>query len=399
MQKYKVAFFAEILIEDFDGASRTMFQLIKRIPKEQFEFIFFCAMPPKEDIGFEVVQIPSLSIPFNTTYKFGFPYFSKSKITNRLDDFQPDIIHFASPTPLAALAKKYAIKNNIPVTAIYHTHFIAYIKYYFRHLPFLIPYFYKMAARITRQFYNAPNQVYVPTQGIIDDLQFICQIDNPNLKLWQRGIDPELFHPEKNDPAVLKDIVKNDHPNILFASRLVWEKNLQTLIDLYKYYQSKNVAVNFIIAGDGVARKAAEQQMPNAHFLGMVDHETLSVLYASSDVYFFPSDTETFGNVVIEAMAAGLPCVVANGGGPKSFIKNGVNGFLCPTNDVTAYFEKIQQLLNDQSLRECFIEEGLKTTAAMNWDRLASIYFQDLKKLSKRIISKFERNRKIANIK
>lgn len=391
MQKYKVAFFAEILIGDFDGASRTMFQLIKRIPKAEFEFIFFCAVPPKEDIGFEVVQIPGIKIPFNNTYKLGFPYFSQKKIIQKLDVFRPDVIHFASPTPLASLAKKYAQKNRIPVTAIYHTHFIAYIKYYFRKLPFLIPYFYKMAASITRRYYDDPRLVFVPSQDIIDELKNRCGIKNPHLKLWQRGVDTQLFHPDKKDKVYIKNIVQNEHPTILFASRLVWEKNLQLLIDLYEYYQTKNIPVNFVVAGDGVARKAVAQKMKKAHFLGMIDHEELAVLYASADVYFFPSDTETFGNVVIEAMASGLPCVVANGGGPRSFVKNGVNGFLCPVNEVAAYFEKIQLLLNDATLRNNIIEAGIRTSKEMNWDHLAQIYFQDLKNLSRRIISNFKR--------
>jgi len=377
MRRYKIAFFAEILIEDFDGASRT-------------------AVPPKQDIGFEVVQIPALKIPFNETYKMGFPYFSKNKINEQLDQFQPDIIHFASPTPLSQVAKRYAKENKIPVTAIYHTHFISYIKYYFRKLPFLIPFFYKLACRLTRNFYDSPNQVYVPTQNIIKELQLNCAIKNPNLKCWQRGIDPLLFNPSKRDLSFIKNITKNDLPVILFASRLVWEKNLQMLINLYQLYESKNIPINFIVAGDGVARKDAERQMPNAHFLGMIEHEKLSILYASSDVYFFPSDTETFGNVVIEAMASGLPCVVANGGGPKSFVSNGVNGFLCEPNDVLAFFEKTQCLLNDQKLRDQFIREGLATTKTMNWDHLTSIYFQDLKKLSRRKISSFSKTNQLS---
>lgn len=381
MKKIKVAFFAEILIQDFDGASRTMFQLINRIPKAEFEFIFFCAVPPKEDIGFEIIKIPALQIPFNNTYKIGFPFFSKSKIYKRLDKFQPDIIHFASPTPLARLAKKYALKNGIPVTAIYHTHFISYIKYYFKGLPSLITPFYNLAKNLTHSFYHDPDRVYVPTLQIIEELKSICNIQNSQLILWQRGIDQKLFNPTKRNPNVIKRITQNTHPTILFASRLVWEKNLQALIDLYQIYQDKNTPINFIVAGDGVARKAAQKQMPKAHFVGMISHIELSILYASSDVYFFPSDTETFGNVVIEAMASGLPCVVADGGGPKSIIKHGVNGFLCPTNDIDNYFEKIQLLLNNKILSDQFIREGLKTTQSMSWEHLAKVYFDDLKSL------------------
>lgn len=384
MKKIRVAFFAEILIQDFDGASRTMFQILNRIPKEEFEFMFFCGVPPDKDLGFEVVKLPTFRIPFNSTYKAVFPHFSKKRMRKKLEEFQPDIIHFASPSPLGKFAKEYGLKNNIPVVAIYHTHFITYIKYYLRKIPFLTPFFFKKAVGITKDIYHNPDLVYAPTEQIIHELKTICGLEGENLKLWQRGINPDLFSPNKKDKRFLKDIVKNDFPTILFVSRLVWEKNLQTLIDLYKLCEKENAQVNFVVAGDGVARKEAEQRMPKAHFLGMIDHEKLSKLYASADVYFFPSDTETFGNVVIEAMASGIPVVVANGGGPKSFVKDGVNGFLCSTKDVNAYWKKIQLLFDDKSLRESIISNALEFTQSLSWESLVNTYFQDLKILSQR---------------
>lgn len=383
MKKIRVAFFAEILIQDFDGASRTMFQILNRIPREEFEFKFFCGVPPDKDLGFEVIELPTFRIPFNNTYRAVFPHFSKKRMRRELAAFQPDIIHFASPSPLGKFAKTYGLKHNIPVTAIYHTHFISYIKYYLRKLPFLIPFFYKHAINITHDFYKDPNIVYTPTRQIIKELQGICKLEGSNLKLWQRGIEPELFNPSKKDKTYLRTIVKNDNPTILFVSRLVWEKNLQALIDLYDWYEKKNRSINFVVAGDGVARKEAEQKMPKAHFLGMISHEELAKLYASADVYFFPSDTESFGNVVIEAMASGIPCVVADGGGPKSFVRNGETGFLCPPNDVEAYWEKIQLLLKDDSLREKIIVNALEFTNALSWKNLVNAYFEDLKKLAR----------------
>ncbi|MEM6965517.1 MAG: glycosyltransferase family 1 protein [Bacteroidota bacterium] len=382
MKKIRVAFFAEILIQDFDGASRTMFQILDRIPKEEFEFIFFCGVPPDKTLGFEVVQLPTFRIPFNSTYRAVFPHFSKRRMRKKLEEFQPDVIHFASPSPLGKFAKEYGLKNNIPVIAIYHTHFITYIKYYLRKVPFLTPFFYRKAIGVTKDIYHDPDLVYAPTQQIIHELKTICGLEGKNLKLWQRGINPNLFSPDKKDNAFLKKITKNDLPTILFVSRLVWEKNLQTLIDLYELSEKENAKVNFVVAGDGVARKEAERKMPKVHFLGMIDHERLAKLYASADIYFFPSDTETFGNVVIEAMASGIPVVVADGGGPKSFVQNGINGFLCPTKEVRAYWEKIQLLLNDEVLRAKIINNALTFTRTLSWEHLVSIYFQDIKKLA-----------------
>lgn len=106
-RKIKIAFFADILVKDFDGASRTMFHIIERIPKDEFEFVFFCGMPPKENIGYEVFVVPSIPIPFNSTYKLAIPMFSWFSMRKRLKEFRPDVIHIASPSPLGDFAFQY----------------------------------------------------------------------------------------------------------------------------------------------------------------------------------------------------------------------------------------------------------------------------------------------------
>lgn len=361
-----------------------MYQILNRIPRDEFEFKFFCAVPPDKEMNFEVIELPKVTIPYNTTYKMAMPFMAKKKLTQKLDDFKPDIIHFASPSLLGSFANKYGIANNIPVVSIYHTHFISYVKYYFDFAKFTIPYFQKKTKEITKRFYKDPKVVYVPTTEIIKDLKEQCSLDGHNLKLWQRGINDELFNPNKKDKAHLRSITGNDKPNILFASRLVWEKNLQALIDLYDKCEAENTDVNFIVAGDGVVKKELERKMPKAFFLGMLRHEELAKVYASSDIFFFPSVTETYGNVVIEAMASGLPCVVANGGGPKSIINHGVTGMICEPDNINEFWETIQMLLEDKELYHKIAHKGLEYTDSLSWDRLVSIYYEDLKRLAQK---------------
>ena len=137
-RKTKVAFFADILVKNFDGASRTMFQIIERIPNDEFEFKFFCGLPPKNDIGHEVMKIPTIPIPFNSTYRLAIPMFSWFSMRKKLKAFKPDVIHIASPSPLGDFAFQFKRRRNIPVITIYHTHFLSYIDYYLRTIPFLI---------------------------------------------------------------------------------------------------------------------------------------------------------------------------------------------------------------------------------------------------------------------
>jgi glycosyltransferase involved in cell wall biosynthesis len=358
-----------------------MYQILNRIPRDDFEFMFFCGVPPDKELGFDVFQLPTISIPYNTSYEAALPFLAKKKLTQKLEAFNPDVIHFASPSPLGSFANKYGIANNIPVVSIYHTHFISYVKYYFDFAKFTIPYFQKKAKEMTKRFYKDPHIVYVPTKEIIKDLKEKCELDGSNLKLWQRGINNKLFNPSKKDKAYLKELVGNDKPNILFASRLVWEKNLQSLIDFYKKCEAEKAEVNIIVAGDGVVRKELQRKMPNAKFLGMIGHEELAKVYASSDIFFFPSVTETYGNVVIEAMASGIPCVVANGGGPKSFITHGVNGMICEADNISEFWDAIRDLLNDKERYHKMVHDGLAFTDSLSWDKLANIYFEDLKHL------------------
>jgi glycosyltransferase involved in cell wall biosynthesis len=379
-KKIKIAFFADILVKDFDGASRTMFQIIERIPKDEFEFMFFCGMPPKEDIGHEVFQVPSIPIPLNSTYKFAIPMFRWFSMRKRLKEFKPDVIHIASPSLLGNFAFKYKKSRNTPVITIYHTHFLSYVSYYLRTLPFLSKAALKKVANSQKKFYDQATLMYIPTMEIVNELKEF-KFDTGKMKIWQRGMNHKLFNPNKRDVPRIKAIAKNDKPNILFASRLVWEKNLATLIRIYSKSKEEGDKYNFIIAGDGVAEKSLINQMPGAYMLGKVDHDTLAALYASADVFLFPSVSETYGNVVVEAMASGCPCVIAKGGGSQSLIDHGKTGFLCDPEDESDYLERIDQIIQDSSLKSEIIKNGIEYTKSLNWDSLCETYFDDLARL------------------
>lgn len=381
-RKTRVAFFAEILIPDYDGASRTMFEIIKRIPQETFEFLFICGTGPDSDIGFEVIEIPSIKIPYNETYKMSIPFLSARVLKRKLNDFKPDVIHLASPSPLGDFAHSYAKRNSIQVISIYHTHFISYVDYYLKKIPFFIPGVKFLVSRGQRIFYNKCDLIYVPTQVMIDELS-TYRFNTQRMKIWQRGINGQLFNPQKRDQVYMQELMGNDRPNLLFASRLVWEKNLQLLINIYKLSESKSKAFNFIIAGDGVARQSLEKAMPNAMFMGKCTHENLAVLYASADVFVFPSISETYGNVIAEAMSSGLPCVIANGGGTLSFIDHGVNGFICASDDPNDFLDKIEEILSNQTLHQSFKMKSIARSNRHTWESLTKIYFDDLKSLSR----------------
>ncbi|MGH2623759.1 MAG: glycosyltransferase, partial [Sphingobacterium sp.] len=169
---------------------------------------------------------------------------------------------------------------------------------------------------------------------------------------------------------------------ILFASRLVWEKNIQTLIHIYQHLAEENKDYNLIIAGDGPAKIVAENQMPNAIFLGKLAHGELAKIYASTDVFVFPSTSETYGNVVIEAMAAGLPCVIANGGGSANLIQHYQTGFKCEPNNAQEYVYFIHKIISNNTLREKIQQAALRYVNSLNWANLTDQYFKEVQELS-----------------
>ncbi|MFP5080646.1 glycosyltransferase [Pedobacter sp. JCM 36344] len=380
MKRTKVAFFAEILIEDFDGASRTMFQLIKRIDHKQFKFLFICGVGPDRIMGCDCMKIPVINLPINTNYTMALPALANKKLKNKLTEFGADVIHIATPSLLGAFALKYANKNHIPIISIYHTHFISYIDYYFKHAPFLIGKVKRAIAGTQKAFYNHCDVVYVPAESIRRELETMG-VETSRMCIWRRGINTTLFSPEKADRAFMQKLTDNDYPTIFFASRLVWEKNLETLFRIYDRIQESALKVNILIAGDGVALKACKAKMKNAIFTGKVDHETLSMLYASTDVFLFTSVSETYGNVVLEAMASGLPCVIAAGGGSADFITQGLNGFKCAPFDEEDYFRRISQVLGDIPLKNQFITEGLERSSSLRWEHLAGTYFEEIQQM------------------
>jgi glycosyltransferase involved in cell wall biosynthesis len=375
MRRTKVAFFSDVLIPGFDGAQRTMFHIIKRIPHERYEYTFICGEGPGEDFKYQVLDVPTISIPFNQDYSLAMPALAYFKIKKALDRFRPDVIHISSPSLLGKFALEYAVNRSIPVVTIYHTHFISYVDYYLNKVPIVTDIAKSRVISGQRSFYNRCDHVLVPTMEIKKELTSYG-FKEEKLILWQRGIDHSVFNPEKRDTAFLRKLTGNDRYNILFASRLVWEKNLETLIRIYHEFEKRNDEVNFLIAGDGVARSALEARMPRALFLGKVDQETLARLYASSDTFLFPSISETYGSVVVEAMSCGCPCVIANGGGTKALIRQGITGFLCEPEAEQDYYEKIQMLRTHPTLRSLIIHEGIKYARNMDWQVLIDRYLK-----------------------
>ena len=379
MRKLRIAFFSDMLIRNYDGCMRTVFHILDRKP-DSVEIKYFTGKGAATGLAQPYVGVPEVKIPFNPDYNMALPSMVADNLRSELAVFKPDVIHVTTPSRLGQFALNYAQRDQIPVTSIYHTHFLSYMDYYFRNARFLMPLAKRFVSKQTKQFYNSCSTVLVPTEEMREELSNIG-VHKDRMKLWPRGLDHTIFNPAKRDIAYLQKLTGNTNPNLLFASRLVWEKNLKTLINIYKEIKRDGNKYNLVIVGDGSAAEDLKKKIPGAIFLGKKPQEELATIYASSDVFVFPSVSETYGNVVVEAMACGLPCVVGNGGGSKSFITNGVNGYAVSPYEAKAYMAKVKMLMEYNLHAKAVRDAGIRYTAHLSWDRLVLRFYTELKGL------------------
>ncbi|HKP74580.1 MAG TPA: glycosyltransferase family 1 protein, partial [Longimicrobiaceae bacterium] len=314
----KIAYFSESLLPHVDGVSRTLAQLFGFLEREGVDFRVFSPFTPPPEISWSrrVHGVPYIRVPVYKDYRMTVPM--GHRISERLDAYGPDLIHVVSPTPIAVRAEKYGQRRDIPVVASFHTHFVSYFQYYG------IGGLEGFGWWLMRKFYARCRVVYAPSRGIIREL---AAHGITNTELWSRGIDLGRFSPRWRDPALRAEVgADDDTPILLLVSRLVKEKDLADLVAAERILRERGARHRLVLVGDGPMRPELQKALPDAYFAGHQTGEALARWYASGDVFVFPSTTETFGNVILEAHASGLPAVVVDRGGPPDLVEPGVTG-------------------------------------------------------------------------
>lgn len=369
----RIVYFTESLLPWVDGVSHTLNHLFTSLESEGVEFRVYAPFVPGPEIPWSgrVRRTRSFTFPLYRDYRVSLP--GGRALAAELDAYAPDIIHIASPTPMALWARSYARRNGIPVVATYHTHFVAYAPYYrFHGLKWL-------AWRVTRRFYSGFDATLAPSSSIVDELQ---AHGVPNVRLWSRGVDATRFSPQWRDDALRAEVGANDDtPMLLMVSRLVKEKDMADLVAMDRELRSRGVVYRLAIVGTGPLREWMEKSLPDAHFAGHQSGERLSQWYASGDVFVFPSTTETFANVVQESMASGVPAVVVDRGGPPGVIEPDVSGLVARANDPVHLADRVETLLRDRALRERMGTAARERAAARTWDAVNGVLLREYEAL------------------
>lgn len=357
----KVAYFTESLPPNQDGVVNTLCHLVDTLESEKIEYKFYS--PVKPDSGFswteKVRKVPSVPFALYDYYRMGLPYFEG--IFDELDAFKPDLVHVVSQTPLGCYGLKYAKKRGLPLVSSYHTHFVRYMTYY--GLDALS----EMGWYFLRWFHNQCLRTYAPSPSTISELE---QEGISGLELWQRGIELRQYSPALRSPDLRKMITEFDEPVLLFVGRLVKEKDLDDLIAANHLLKERGFHFKQVIIGDGPMRPQLEEKLPNAHMTGFLSGQELATWYASSDLFVFPSTTETFGNVILEAFASGIPAIGVNKGGVADIITSGLDGMVAEANNPADFADKIALFLKNMEKARHFGRDARRTSQKYSWQAI-----------------------------
>lgn len=309
----------------------------------------------------ELVHIPYLPIPGRSEYKFGIAIPPRAR--RDLRAFAPNILHVASPEILGHRAVTLAHKWDLPVVASVHTRFETYPRYY--GLAFLEP----VVLAILRRFYRRCDAIFAPSDSMAQLLR--DQRMNYDVGIWTRGIDREIFNPGRRDMEWRRSLgIEDDVPTIGFVGRVVMEKGLDVFSDTIDRLARRQVRHKVLVIGEGPAREWFEKRLPDACFAGFQAGPDLGRAVASMDILFNPSVTETFGNVTLEAMAAGLPVVAARATGSESLVTDGVTGRLIRPGACDQFCEALAHYCSDSEARIAAGRAGCEISKRFGWDEV-----------------------------
>lgn len=355
----KRAWFTDTL-EDVNGVATTIRKMASAAVEVGKDLVVVTSREKIEITGIPLKNfqpIGEFEIPEYELQKLSFPAILQVIDYIQRHRFTEVIISTPGPIGLTALMAAKMLK--LRTSGIYHTDFPQYVRI-LTDDNFLET----LAWNYMYWFYSQLDLFYVNSEHYRQ-----CWVERgipaEKIKILPRGLDTELFSPERRSDQFRERYgLPNGKPLMLYVGRISKEKDLDVLAESYAALDPQ---AHFVLVGNGPYVDELKRQMPNACFTGYLSGEDLATAYASADVFLFPSTTDTFGNVVIEAMACGLPNVVSDMGGPKELVRDGVTGFVTRSLDGAAFTAAARKLIEDESLRRTMSTNAREAVRDRNW--------------------------------
>lgn len=323
---------------------------------------------PKSHDGYGEILVRGVPIPCYDMLKLGIT--SGSALRARWTAQRPDIVHIVTEGSLGWVAMRAARALGIAVSADFHTNFHSYSEHYgagwLKHP--IVAYL--------RRFHNLVQCTMVPTTDLREELQ---RLGFRHLEVVARGVDTRLFDPGRRSAALRRQWgAAADDPVVLYVGRLAPEKNLSLLFDAYEAMRQREPRARLVIVGDGPSRAALERRTTPVHFAGIRTAEDLAAHYASADVFLFPSLTETYGNVTVEAMASGLAVVAYDYAAAAAHIRHERSGVAVPPGNSKEFVRLAAGLVGDRARITRLGKQARAAAEQLDWTHVVAEFEQTL---------------------
>jgi glycosyltransferase involved in cell wall biosynthesis/predicted metal-dependent phosphoesterase TrpH len=363
LQNRKRAWFTDTL-EDVNGVATTIRKMTAAGAAAEKELVVVASRSDLQLSDIPIKNFPPIGefeLPEYELQKLSFP-----PILQMLDYVQRERfteIIISTPGPVGLTALLAAKMLNLQTSGIYHTDFPQYIRILTED-----SFLESVAWGYMHWFYGQVDTVFVNSEEYKQS--WIKRgFDPEKLKILPRGLDAELFHPGRRSDFFERFGASNGEVRLLYVGRISREKDLDLLADAYRRLRKEGLPVRLFVVGHGPYSDALAKSLPDAFFTGYLRGTELATAYASADIFVFPSTTDTFGNVILEAQASGLPVIVSDSGGPKELVAHKANGLITKSHDVEDFTDAIRALVTDQTLRERMANSARDSVIDRSWPR------------------------------
>ena len=362
LQNRKRAWFTDTL-EDVNGVATTIRKMTAAGAAAGKELIVVTSRSELKIDDIPIKNFPPIGefeLPEYELQKLSFPPILQMLDYIQREQFTEIII--STPGPIGLTALLAAKLLNLQTSGIYHTDFPQYIRILTDD-----KFWESVAWNYMHWFYGQLDTVFVNSEEYRQS--WIKRGFEPaKLKIFPRGLDTELFTPARRDTTFWQKYgPTNGEVRLLYVGRVSREKNLDVLASAYRRLRDEKLPVQLFVVGEGPYSQTLSETLPDAFFTGYLRGKDLAIAYASADVFVFPSTTDTFGNVIIEAQASGMPVIVSDAGGPKELVEDKASGLVTRSHDVDDFTRAIRTLVADPALRQRMGERAREGVVNRTW--------------------------------
>ena len=357
----RIVYFTDTYYPEVNGVANTLTRLHQYLNQQGIEHLFFAPEYADEAAEKEIYRFRGFQIPFSPNSRIAIMMPFHAVIKKKVLDYKPDMIHIVTEFTMGQEGLRIARETGIPVVMSYHTNIEQYLEFF--HAKFLE----RPIRTYFKHFHDYAGLNLCPSMQTYRQLAAQGYV---NLDIWSRGVDTALYSPAKRSGLWRKQFGE-DKFICLYVGRLSFEKGIDYYVEAIRQLNEMGIGRNieFVFAGDGPYRETIEHYgIENINLTGFVRGEMLAQLYADADAFIFPSGTETFGNVLLEAMASGLPCVCVDEGGVTDFAKDRENAVVVPYRNATALKDAILELLQNKLLCQRLSMGALKMASERSWN-------------------------------